>query len=108
MPALLDVNVQLYGLGIIVRRHTGWVELNARGLGHGIRALRHRRGHTQVELARRAGVSQPWISRLERGHPGAALSLVLEVIGTLDAGASVSPVPKGDGPGLDEWLERFG
>ena len=82
--------------------------MNARGLGHGIRALRQRHGLTQAELARRAGVSQPWMSRLERGHPGAALSLVLEVIGTLDARASVAPVPKGKGPDLDEWLERFG
>ena len=82
--------------------------MNARGLGHGIRTLRRRRGLTQAELAVRAGVSQPWISRLERGHPGAALSLVLEVIGTLDARVSVFPVPKGDGPDLDEWLETFG
>lgn len=82
--------------------------MNARGLGHSIRALRRRSGFTQAELARRAGVSQPWISRLERGHPGAALSLVLEVIGTLDARVSVSPIPKRDGPDLDDWLGRFG
>lgn len=87
--------------------HAVW-RVNTIGLGHGIRALRRRRGLTQAELARRAGVSQPWISRLERGHPGAALSLVLDVIGTLDARALVTPIPKRQGPGLDEWLERFG
>lgn len=81
--------------------------MNTRHLGHGIRALRRRRGLTQIELARQAGVSQPWLSRLERGHPGAALSLVLKVIGTLEGRVSVSPIPERSGPGLDEWLERF-
>ena len=82
--------------------------MNATQLGHGIRALRQRGGLTQVELARRAGVSQPWLSRLERGHPGAALSLVLNVVSTLDGQASVSPILEQPGLGLDEWLERFG
>ena len=82
--------------------------MNATQLGHGIRALRQRNGLTQVELARRAGVSQPWLSRLERGHPGAALSLVLNVVSTLDGQASVSPILEQPGLGIDEWLERFG
>ena len=82
--------------------------VNARSLGYGIRASRLRRGLTQAELARQAGVSQPWLSRLERGHPGAALSLVLDVVETLGGRASVSSIPKHDGPSLDEWLERFG
>ena len=82
--------------------------MNATQLGHNIRALRQRRGLTQVELARSSGVSQPWLSRLERGHPGAALSLVLNVVATLDGRASVSPILEQHGPGLDEWLVRFG
>jgi transcriptional regulator with XRE-family HTH domain len=33
-----------------------------------LRPLRHERGWTQQELARRAGVDQPTISRIENGH----------------------------------------
>ena len=82
--------------------------MTARGLGHTIRVLRRRSGLTQVELARRAGVSQPWLSRLERGHPGASLSLVFQVTGSLGARTSVGPIPERAGPGLDEWLAEFG
>ena len=33
-----------------------------------LRPLRHQRGWTQQELARRSGVDQPTISRIENGH----------------------------------------
>jgi len=37
-------------------------------LGSAVRLVRVRRGWRQVDLARRAGVGQPTISRIERGH----------------------------------------
>jgi HTH-type transcriptional regulator/antitoxin HipB len=45
--------------------------------GSVVRAVRQRRGWRQSDLARRAKVSQPTISRVERGHSG---SLPLDVI----------------------------
>ena len=39
-------------------------------LGTAIRTVRERRHWRQVDLAARCGISQPAISRLERGHPG--------------------------------------
>ena len=48
-------------------------------LGTQIRHARRRRGLTQVELARRAGVGTRFVSELERGKPTARLGLALEV-----------------------------
>lgn len=51
------------------------------------RALRDRRRHlgwTQTELARRAGVSRPWISEVENGKPTVQLDRLLQVVSALD------------------------
>jgi transcriptional regulator with XRE-family HTH domain len=42
--------------------------MDDRRLGLVVRALRRRLGWRQLDLARRAGVSQPVVSRIERGH----------------------------------------
>lgn len=56
------------------------------------RALRDRRRHlgwTQTELARRAGVSRPWISEIENGKPTAQLDRLLLVVSALDLDLSL-------------------
>jgi transcriptional regulator with XRE-family HTH domain len=66
-------------------------------LGAAIRQVRVRRGWRQVDLARRSGVTQPTISRIERGHLGrlsldrlrgvaAELDIRVDVIGRWRAG----------------------
>ena len=45
-----------------------------------VRARRKELGLSQVELARRVGVSRKWIIDLERGKPTAEVSLVLNTL----------------------------
>ena len=63
--------------------------LNARSLprlGTAIAGLRRRRGLTQAELARAAGVSRQWLSSVENGRtPGAEVALLMRLLDTLDA-----------------------
>jgi len=73
--------------------------------GLAVRALRRRRSWTQAELARRAGLSQGLVSRVERG--GAA-RLTGEVLRTLVAplGARVETRLAWQGEGLDRLLDE--
>lgn len=48
-------------------------ELAAQALARAIRAARQARGLSQADLAERARISLPTLSRMERGHPGIAL-----------------------------------
>lgn len=64
-------------------------------------ALRFRRTTlhlTQQEVADRAGVSRPWLVRLERGHPAAELGKVLAVARALQlvVDLPVEPEPDAD------------
>ena len=52
-------------------------------LGQAVRAARKDQGLTQVELARRCGCSQRFVSEFERGKPGAELGKVLPLVGAL-------------------------
>jgi HTH-type transcriptional regulator/antitoxin HipB len=79
-----------------------------RDLGSAVREARARRGLTQVDLARRAGVSREWLVRLEQGHPRLEAQLVLD---TLEAvGLSVTTADS-EPPQPDEteaaWDEVF-
>jgi transcriptional regulator with XRE-family HTH domain len=49
-----------------------------------IAAARRRRQFTQRDLARLAGVSQPWIATVERGKARMDLMLVLRVLAALN------------------------
>ncbi len=64
-------------------------QINARSLprfGSAVRALRHRRGLTQAELAAAAGVSRKWIHAAESGRvEGLELARVMRVLDVLDA-----------------------
>lgn len=54
-------------------------------VGHLLRDARQRRGVTQRQLARRAGVDQATISRLERGlSPYSRLAIVARLLVELD------------------------
>mgnify|MGYP003489526625 FL=1 len=61
-------------------------ELAAQALASAIRTARQARGISQADLAERARISLPTLSRLEGGHPGIALWAwlsVMEVLGLL-------------------------
>lgn len=61
-------------------------ELAAQALATAIRTARQARGLSQADLAERARISLPTLSRIERGHPGIALWAwlsVMEVLGLL-------------------------
>jgi transcriptional regulator with XRE-family HTH domain len=59
-------------------------------VGQLVRALRRRRCWRQADLARKAGVSQPTISRLEAGHlEGLAFGTVRAVLAAVEARATV-------------------
>jgi transcriptional regulator with XRE-family HTH domain len=60
-------------------------------VGRVIRALRRRRGWRQLDLAIAAGVSQPLISRAERGHSSTlSVTVLRRVLHALDARAAWS------------------
>src|SRR3989304_5100334 len=74
-------------------------------IGAAIRAIRMRRGWTQIELARRAGVARGAISAVERGHLARLTFESLERIArTLDASVDVRLSWRGDE--LDRLLNR--
>ncbi len=54
-------------------------------VGRILRALRHRRGWTQQELATRVGCSRSVVSRVERGHTDAGVSTLEQMARALDA-----------------------
>lgn len=65
--------------------------------GLSVRALRHRRGWTQAQLAERAGVSQSAISRIERGGGDRLTVVVLaRVAGMLGARITLRLLSQGE------------
>lgn len=52
-------------------------------LGALVRSVRRQAGLSQAELARRAGVTQPWLSRLENGAARAEAQKVLDTLSVL-------------------------
>jgi transcriptional regulator with XRE-family HTH domain len=73
-------------------------------LGSVIRALRLRRGWTQAELARAAGLSAAGVSRLERGRLDATtLSVLRRVFAAMDARFDL--VPRWHGGDLDRLVD---
>lgn len=75
--------------------------INARSLtrlAQAIRSLRKRRGLTQAELARSAGVSRQWLSGLENGGThGLEVGLLMQVLDVMDASLMIRD--DGDGHG---------
>lgn len=72
-------------------------------LGTTIRSLRVRRGLRQVDLADAAGISQPTVSRVERGHLASlSIASVRRLAAVLDV--RVDLVPRWRGGDLDRML----
>lgn len=72
-------------------------------LGSAFRAVRIRKGWRQIDVARSAGVSQPMISRIERGHVRRmSLAVLLQVAAALEVWVDV--VPRWRGGDLDRML----
>ncbi|MCZ7590220.1 MAG: helix-turn-helix domain-containing protein [Gaiella sp.] len=79
-----------------------------------VRGRRHDLGISQVELARRAGVSRKWISEFEAGKSTAEFGLVLRVLDALALSLELRDASSTqDGPSdrgavdLDLLLNRF-
>ena len=64
-------------------------------VGAAIRDRRRTLGWDQAALAARVGVSRLWINRIERGHPGASLGLVLRTFAALGVAVDAT-VPAAD------------
>lgn len=76
-----------------------------RDLGAAVRAARRATGLSQETLSERAGVSRPWLSRLETGaNPGAELRKVLDVLNVLGLAVTLGPSPD---PVVDEDADPF-
>jgi transcriptional regulator with XRE-family HTH domain len=54
-----------------------------RDLAAAIRAARHKKNLTQVELAQRLNVNRHWVQRFEAGESGMSLGLVLRALNEL-------------------------
>ena len=81
-----------------------------RDLGAALRDARRASGLSQEALSKRAGVSRPWLSRLETGtNPGAELRKVLDVLTALGLAVNLSPSPKFVFEnGTDPFADMFG
>ena len=79
--------------------------MNLVRLGLAVRALRRRHGWRQIDLARRAGVSQQAISRLERGRAqSTSFATADRVVGTV--GADLDVVVRWRGGAVDRLLDE--
>lgn len=63
-------------------------------VGAAVRAARREQGLTQAQLARRMGVTQAWVSRLEAGGTRLAAQLVLDAFVALGTPLSVTPAAR--------------
>jgi transcriptional regulator with XRE-family HTH domain len=59
------------------------VERAANTLGASLRTWRKLLGYTAAQVAERAGISRPTLTKIEHGDPGVGFSSVLAVIGVL-------------------------
>ena len=80
-----------------------------RDLGAALRAARQASGLSQESLAERAGVSRPWLSRLETGaNPGAELRKVLDVLNALGLAVELGSWPSpAEGDDTDPFADLF-
>lgn len=86
----------------------------AAGVGARVRAVRGERGLSAVVLARQAGISQPFLSQIERGHAAPSLTTLYALARSLDVsiGRLLTQAESADG-GLEplvrasEGIEQF-
>lgn len=77
------------------------MELRTMGdLGTWVRELRRRKGLTQTDVAHLMGVTQSWVSRLERGNPRLEAQLVLDAFAVLGSPLQTGDVTQDVPPGV--------
>lgn len=74
-----------------------WAQ-SATEIGRIIASARRHRGLTQTALARSLGVSQNWISEIERGKDTAQIGKVLRILSFLGVRLEVGEAPWADSP----------
>ncbi len=62
-------------------------------LGNSIRRARKKRGMSQSELGKKAGLRQETISLIENGNPAAKLETILAVLSALNLELQIHPRP---------------
>ncbi|MFY3384957.1 helix-turn-helix transcriptional regulator [Paracidovorax sp. MALMAid1276] len=77
-------------------------------LGQHIAIARKRRGETQAEWARRLGVSQPTMARIERGDPSVAVVSYVMCMWLVDPAVAVADLvaPQHDSAALEREVSR--
>jgi HTH-type transcriptional regulator/antitoxin HipB len=65
-------------------------------VGNTIRMARKRRGWSQTELAKRVGLTQDVISKIETGYGSLKLERMLAILATLELELQIVPRSKGD------------
>ncbi len=87
--------------------------ISVRDLANAVRGRRQDLGLSQANLAKRAGVSRPWIGDVESAKPTVEIGLVLRLLDTLDLGVDLAPAEreKADDPptsvDLDVLLDEY-
>jgi transcriptional regulator with XRE-family HTH domain len=69
-----------------------------------VRAMRRRRGLTQAELAKRAGLPRAKIIQIEKGEPGVSMGAYAAAAMALGAELALTPLQR---PTLEEARELF-
>ena len=77
-------------------------------LGQHIAIARKRRGETQAQWARRLGVSQPTMARIERGDPSVAMASYVMCMWLVNSAMAVADViaPQNDHAALEREVTR--
>lgn len=77
-------------------------------LGQHIAIARKRRGETQAEWARRLGVSQPTVARIERGDPSVAMASYVMCMWLVNPAVAVADLvaPQNDSAALEREVSR--
>ena len=81
-----------------------WIARSPDQLGAHIRNLRERQDLSQTQLADLAGTRQEMVSIIERGHDGAKISVLLDLLAALNVDLTLAPRPK---PAATEVLDIF-
>ncbi len=78
-----------------------------------VRGRRISLGLSQADLAVRAGVSRPWLSKIETGKPTAELGLIIRLLDALDLSMQLEIIDADGGDSvtalvdLDALLEEY-
>ena len=77
-------------------------------IGQNIAIARKRRGETQAQWARRLGVSQPTIARIERGDPSVAMASYVMCMWLVNPAVAVADLiaPQNDHAALEREVMR--